>query len=111
MPKVLTCRKGKFPLANWTSVAKGQGHKSQNDGQDISSTSFPRRDPNEERSSAVMAPINRSQTYPAVLPPCKSRKELANWTWVRLGNPRPKLIIWKNKDISKDKTKIPTIRH
>ena len=25
MPKVLTHGKGKFPLANWTSVAKGQG--------------------------------------------------------------------------------------
>ena len=32
MPKVLTCRKGKFLFANWTSVAKGQGHNSQNDG-------------------------------------------------------------------------------
>ena len=38
-----------------------------------------------------MAPINRQQTYPAVLPPSKSRKELANWTWVRLGNTRPKI--------------------
>ena len=38
MPKVLTCRKGKFPLANWTSVAKGQGHNSQNDRHYISST-------------------------------------------------------------------------
>ena len=24
MPKVLTCRKGKFPVANWTSIAKGK---------------------------------------------------------------------------------------
>ena len=91
MPKVLTCRKGKFPLANWTSVAKGQGHNSHNDGHDIPSTSSQRKDPNAERNSAVIAPINRPQTYPAVLPPCKSRKELANWTWVRLGNPRPKI--------------------
>ena len=68
MPKVLTCRKGKFPLANWTSVAKGEGHNGQNDGHDISSTSFPIRDPNTERKSTVMTPINRSQTYPAINP-------------------------------------------
>ena len=78
MLKLLTCRKGKFPLANWTSVAKGQGHNSQNNGQDIPSYSFQRRDPQAERNSIVMAPINSSQTYPAVLPPCKSRKESAN---------------------------------
>ena len=48
MPKVVTCGKGKFPLANLTSGAKGQGHNSQNDIHDISSTSFPRRDPNAE---------------------------------------------------------------
>ena len=39
----------------------------------------------------MMASINRSQNYPPVLPPCKSRKELANWTWVKLGNPKPKI--------------------
>ena len=83
MPKVLTCGKGKFPLANWTNVAKGQGHSSQHDGHDISNTTSPRQDPHAERNSMVMAPINRTQTYPAVLPPCKSRKELANGTWVR----------------------------
>ena len=44
-----------------------------------------------QKETAVMAPIIRSQTYPAVLSLCKSRKELANWTWVRLGNPRPKI--------------------
>ena len=34
-PKVLTCGRGrgKFPLANWTSMTKGHGH---NDGHDIS---------------------------------------------------------------------------
>ena len=74
MPKVVTCRKGKCPLANWTSVAKRQGNNSGNDGHDISSTSIPRRDTHAERNSTEMAPINRSQTYPAVLPPCKSRK-------------------------------------
>ena len=54
-------------------------------------TPFPRRDPDAERYCVVMAPINRSQTYPAILPPCKSRKKLANWNWVRLGNPKPKI--------------------
>ena len=88
MAKVLTCRKGKLLLANWTGVAKGQGHNSQNDEQDISSTSFPRKDPHAERNSAVISPVNRSQTYTAVLLLCNSIKELANWTWVRLGNPK-----------------------
>ena len=71
-------------------MAKRQGHNSWNDRHHIASTSFPRRDHDAGRNSTVMAPINRSQTYPARLIPCKSRKELANWTWVRLGNPRPK---------------------
>ena len=60
-----------------------------------------------------MAPINRSQTYPELLPSCKFRKKLANWTLVRLGNPRPKIITYKqqNKDVGKDILKILTIRH
>ena len=41
LPMVLTCRKGKFPLANGTSVAKGQGNNSQNDAHDISNNPFP----------------------------------------------------------------------
>ena len=40
----------------------------------------------------MMASINRSQTYPPVLPPCKTRKELANWMLVKLGSPKPAII-------------------
>ena len=68
MPVVLTCRKGKFPLANWTSLAKGQGNNSQNDGHDITNIPFPKGDPDVERNSVARAPINRSQNYPAILP-------------------------------------------
>ena len=60
--------KRKISLENWTSVTKEEEHISQNDGHDIPSASFQRRDPNAERNSTVMAPINRSQTYPEVLP-------------------------------------------
>ena len=38
-----------------------------------------------------MASINKSQAYSPILPPHKSRKELENWTLVRLGNPKPKI--------------------
>ena len=68
MLKELTCRKGKLPLANWTSVAKGQGNNSQNDRHDISNTPFPRGDQDAERNSVMMASISRSQTYPPILP-------------------------------------------
>ena len=33
-----------------------------------------------------MAPNDRVQTYEGNLVPSKSRKDLANWTWVRLDN-------------------------
>ena len=59
-PKVLTCGRGrgKFPYANWTSVAKGHGH---NDGCDISEAppSLNNQDPNVERNSVVIVPIDR----------------------------------------------------
>ena len=50
-----------------------------------------------QKETVVIAPKNRSWTYPALLPLCKElkkikiekKKELVNWTWVRLGNPRP----------------------
>ena len=44
-----------------------------------------------QRHSAVIAPTDRVQTYQGDLAPCKSRKDLANWTWVRSGNPRAKI--------------------
>ena len=94
MPKVLTSRKGKCPLANWSSVVKGQGNNPpkeiQNDGHDLSDIPFQEGDPDPERYLVKMASIKRSQMYPLVLCPHKSRKGLANWTWVDLGNPRTK---------------------
>ena len=94
MPKVLTSGKGKYPLANWTSVIKGQGNNPpkeiKNDRHDISDTPFPRGDPDAKRDSVMMASTNRLQTYPSVLPHHKLRKELANWTGVKLGSPKPK---------------------
>ena len=53
MPKVLTHRKGKFPLVNWTSVANGQENdppkEIQDDRHDISNIPFPRIDTDAER--------------------------------------------------------------
>ena len=84
MPKVLTSRKGKYPLAKWTSVAKGQGNnqpkETQKDRHDLSNIPVQEGDPDAERGSVMMLSINRSQTYSPVLPPCKPRKGLANWT-------------------------------
>ena len=39
-----------------------------------------------EKILAVVAPTDRVQTYVRNLVPDKTRKPLANWTWVRLGN-------------------------
>ena len=69
-------------------MAKGHGN---NDGHDISDAPHSINNQAMERNPSVMAPVNRQQTYPAAPPPCKSRKELAIWTWVRLGNPRAKI--------------------
>ena len=53
MLKVLTREKGRYPLANWTSIVKGQGNnlpkETQNDRHDISNIPFPRGDPDAER--------------------------------------------------------------
>ena len=73
MPKVLTSRIRKYPLANWSSVIEGQRNslpkEKQNDGHDISNIPLQEGDPDAERDSVMMASINRSQTYPPVLPP------------------------------------------
>ena len=37
--------------------------------------------------------MDRVQTYDGNLAPSKSRKDLANWSWVRLGNTRARLTI------------------
>ena len=64
MLKILTSRKGKYPLANWTSVVNGQGNNPpkeiQNDGHDLFNISFQEGDPDDERHSVIMASINRS---------------------------------------------------
>ena len=39
-----------------------------------------------ERNLSVVAPTDRVQTYEGNLAPSKSRKDLANWSWVRLTN-------------------------
>ena len=63
MPKVLTSRKGKYPLTNWTIVIKGQGnnpHKEiQNDGHGLSSIPFQEGDPDAGRDSVMMASITQ----------------------------------------------------
>ena len=88
MPKVFTGRIRKYPLANWTSVIKGQEnnpHKDKkNDGHDSSNIPFQEGNPDAERNSVMMASINRSQTYPPVLPPHRTRKKLAKLDLGRL---------------------------
>ena len=102
MPKVLTSRKGKYPLANWTSVVIGQENNPpkevQNDSHDLSNLQFQEGDPDAERDSVMMISINISQTYPPVLTLCKPRKGLANWTWVDLGNPSPKFRSFQEEE-------------
>ena len=93
-PKVLTCGRGrgKLPLANWTNVTKGCacGHNSRCD---ISETPplLNNQEPNADRNLAVLVLTDRVQTYQGDLGPSKSRKDLANWTWIRLENTRAKL--------------------
>ena len=65
LPRVLTCGRGKSPLANLTSVAKG--HRN-NDGHGISDAPPSINNQDMERNSSVMAPIKRQQTYPAAPP-------------------------------------------
>ena len=92
-PKVLTCGKGrgKFPLANLTSLTKGCGC-GHNSGHDISEAPplLSNQEPIAGRNLAVVVPTDRVQTYQGDLAPSKSRKDLANWTWDRLGNTRAK---------------------
>ena len=49
MPKVLTSRKGRYPLENWTSVVKGQWNnppkETQNDRHNLSNIPFQEGDP------------------------------------------------------------------
>ena len=93
-PKALTHGRvrGKFPLANWTSMIKGHGC-GLNSRHDISQAppSLNNQEPIVERNLAVIAPTDRVQTCEGNLAPHKSRKDLANWSWVRQGNTRARL--------------------
>ena len=75
--------KGKFPLANWTSLAKGHGCGIIN-GCDIPQTPPVQQEP--ERNLAVVPPTYKIQTYEGDLALARTRKPLANWTWVSLDN-------------------------
>ena len=95
-PKVLSCgrSRGKFPSANWTSVTKGCGCRL-NSGCDIPQAppllNNNNQEPTVERNLTVVAPTDRVQTDEGNLAPSKSKKDLANWSWVRLGNTRARL--------------------
>ena len=69
--------KGKFSLANWTSLAKGFGCRIIN-GCDIAQTPPVQQEP--ERNLAVVVPTDRIQTYEGDPAPTRPRKPLANWT-------------------------------
>ena len=75
--------RGNFPLANWTSLAKGCECRIIN-GYDIPQTPPVHQEP--ERNLAVVAPTDRIQIYEGDLAPARGRKPLANRTWVSLGN-------------------------
>ena len=81
---------GNFPLANWTNVAKGCGCGFINE-HNITQAPPVNQEPTVERNLAIVAPINRVQTYEGNLAQIKSRKDLANWSWVTLGNTRTRL--------------------
>ena len=78
-PKALTCGRdrGKFPMANWTSVTKGCGCRL-NSRHDIPQAPPLLNNYNQEltveRNLAVVAPTDRVQTYEGNLAPNKSRK-------------------------------------
>ena len=68
---------------NWRSLAKGCGCRIFN-GCDIPETPPAQQEP--ERNLAVVAPTDRIQTYEGDLAPARTRKPLANRTWVSLDN-------------------------
>ena len=92
-PKVLRLGRGRgnFPLANWTSVAKRHGCRFIN-GCDLSQAPLVQQEP-VERNLGIVSPTDRVQTYEGdiEISPSTSRKDLANWSWVRLGNTRARL--------------------
>ena len=84
-PKGLSLGRGRgnFPLANWTSLGKGCWCRFVN-RHDTPQTPPVQQEP--EEILAVVAPTDRVQTYKGNMGPGKTRKPLANWTWVRKGN-------------------------
>ena len=92
LPRALSFGRGSgnFPLTNRTRVAEGCGCGFIN-GHDIPQTPPVNQEPTVERNSPIVAPANRVQTYEENLGPSKSRKDLANWTLVRLDNTRTRL--------------------
>ena len=81
--------RGIYPLANWTSVAKGCGHGFINCC-DLPQTPHVHQEP-AERNLAIVAPKDRVQTYEGDIAPITLRKDLANWSWVRLSSTRARL--------------------
>ena len=75
--------KGKFPLANWSHLAKGHGCRIIN-GFNIPQTPPVQQEP--EKNLAVVASTDRVEANKGNVAPGKTRKPLANWTWVRLGD-------------------------
>ena len=75
--------RGNFPLANWTSLAKGCGCGLINT-HDILQTPPVLQEP--EKNFAIVAPTDRIQIYEGDLALGNARKPLVNWTWVRLGD-------------------------
>ena len=86
--------RGNFPLANWTSVAKGCGHRFIN-GCDILQTPPVHQEPVQRNLTAVV-PTDRVQTYEGNLAPSTTRIDLSNWSWVRLSNTRVRLTTNNN---------------
>ena len=77
--------RGKAPVANWTSVVKGCGCRL------LSQCDITQTPPAVDRNLVIVAPTDRVQTYEGNLAPGLARKDIANWTWVRLGSTRARL--------------------
>ena len=77
--------RGNFPLANWTSVAKGCGHRFVN-GCDTPQTPPVPQEP--EKNLTIVAPTDRVQTYEENVTPSTTTKDLVNWSLLRLSNTR-----------------------
>ena len=90
--------RGNFPLVNWTSVAKGCGHGF------INRCELPQAPPVHqepvERNLAIVAPADRVKTYEGNIAPSTFRKDLANWSWVRLS--KPECRQWQRPDDNTD---------